>query len=69
MGMSPKDFRSLTGGSLRKARLPHDYRLRSSVHVCRREIDTVAVISGSFEHLNCITDHYDFKAVCLNETV
>ena len=37
--------------------------------VCCRQIENVAVLSGNFEHLNCITDHFDFEAVCLNETV
>ena len=67
--MSPKDFQALIGGSWRKARLPHDLKIKSSVHVCRREIENVAVISGNFEHMNCITDYSDFEAVCLNETV
>ena len=31
-----KRFQSLLGGSLRTARLPHDQRKRSSVHICCR---------------------------------
>ena len=38
------------------------------VAVCE-ERSRLAVLCENFEHLNCTTDHSDFKAVGLNETV
>ena len=37
--------------------------------VCCRQIENAAVLSDNFKHLSCITDHFDFEAVCLNETI
>ena len=61
----PTDCQPLLGASVRNAST-----LKKEIEcVCCRQIENAAVLSDNFKHLSCITDHFDFEAVCLNETI